>query len=656
MKKIIIVNIILALCFSQINEVKSQGCSSFTTLNVSTGIDASGANLATPGAIDPFWQLTNIAPPSVNGGGGINIPNGYTILSGASVGLSNWCEIPGTVSLNVIPDHNFFENNLIPAQPWKFRRRFSVRAAGTITISGSYIGDDQSELHICDPTGAILFTDNQAGWNSIKEFSSTLQVSPGCYFIELELTNVGNGYMGFAVNATVASSSNILGNPSQSCCNGSIISGQKWIDQNCDGIINDGDTPGSGWTINLLSGSSVIQTTITDINGQYYFNNVPLGNYTVTEVNQPGFIPKNPVSGSQTVNITQGNSVMIINFLNCLPPPCNCNQNLTPVLTWQTANGSENRNLACNQIYTNQLECYKAYTINVNNPCGNGANCAPDEVITTITYPNGTVSTSSSLTGVPLIVNALTGDYVISIRVRCNGVWCQECKMTFKQTKSCQPACSNCKINGQDKVQATFNASGSNASTQNFPAATSLNASFLLGGGADTYTQLRVNVVDIQLSSDNPACLQCYNKTNQWGSIIAGNLSIGGFTTSSTTYNSIATSNPYNSSREIIFDAATPVAIPSATTLNLNMQIPGANPISCCCINMKIFIKITYRNNKCEECSKIVRVDLTQCSTGGTGTVTFNNNATGPLQYRIASPNRDANKPVNFSSENVNKN
>ncbi|MGB5048680.1 MAG: hypothetical protein WBO46_07085, partial [Caldilineaceae bacterium] len=70
---------------------------------------------------------------------------------------------------------------------------------------------------------------------------------------------------------------------------------------------------------------------------------------------------------------------------------------------------------------------------------------------------------------------------------------------------------------------------------------------------------------------------------------------------------------------------------------------------------MKVFIKITYRNNKCEECSKIVRVDLTQCYTNGTGSVTFNNNATGPIQYMIAAPNKDANKPVNFSPAGINK-
>lgn len=40
----------------------------------------------------------------------------------------------------------------------------------------------------------------------------------------------------------------------------------------------------NGWTVQLLSGSTVIATTTTDANGKFAFNNIPIGTYTVHEV------------------------------------------------------------------------------------------------------------------------------------------------------------------------------------------------------------------------------------------------------------------------------------------------------------------------------------------------------------------------------------
>jgi hypothetical protein len=338
--------------------------------------------------------------------------------------------------------------------------------------------------------------------------------------------------------------------------------------------------------------------------------------------------------------------------VNC----CNCQQNISPILFWETSTGNDSLALECGKTFSNKLDCFKTYIIKVKNPCG--ITCAPDEVITTITYPNGTIATSSSVVGVPLSIATLTGNYAVSIKVKCHGIWCNECKFTFNQTKTCQPVCDNC---AESKPQALFVKDNSTVTVKTFPAASTLNAGILLGSVADTYTQIRVNVVDVQISSDNPACLQCYNNPNQWGSILAGNLAIAGFTAASTTYGTIPTTSGYNNSREIIFNAAVPTAVPMGTDLNLNISVPGVNPISCCCIKIKIFLKVTYRNNKCEECSKVIRIDFTECpptQPGGTGgTVTFiDPTNTGWPQRMIAAPNKDASNPVNFSSGSVNKN
>jgi hypothetical protein len=765
MKKIImILSTILVICILGLNSITAQNCGDLKTLEISTGINSSGVNLATTGLIDPFWQLTNVAPPSINGAGGINIPNAYTIPSGGT-----WVDIPGTVAVNVINTSSFNDNNTNPAQPWRFRRKFSVSSAASIIVSGSYTADDASVLNICDPSGVVLFTDNQAGWNVVKTFSTTLQVKQGCYYVEIELKNIGQGAMGFAVDANVTSPSNVLGNPSQACCTGSIISGQKWIDNNCDGVINSGDTPGVGWTFNLLSGSTIIQTTATNAFGEFYFNNVLPGTYTISEVNQIGFTPKNPVSGNQAVTVLASTPVSIVYFLNCknqLPPctcgqwgstgysingiknkfscnaapvqlqanqgdlfkltpqyfctgwaatpPCNttikydiyypkggtslnvntitdlkldscgiirivmkptcggvacppceftinvncckCKQEFNPMLIWASGNPNGNANfldLKCGETYTDKLECFKQYYFYVDNPCGD--NCSPDTVVTTIVYPSGATTVAYDLFSGVLIANQ-TGTYTVTIKVKCNGKWCAPCVIKFVQTKKCDPPCDNCK----DKVKTEFDAGTSTVNVKNYPAASTLNALILLNGGADTYTQVRVNIVDFQISSDNPACLQCYNTPNQWGSLINGSLL--SFTPAITNYASVSAFSPLNNPREIVFSAATPIAIPTDSPLNLTINLPGINTLSCCCIYIVLYVKITYRNNKCEECTKIERISLKICPktngdtgtpTNGGGTVTFEPTG-GQPQYRMHAPSKEDAKILNVNPNTKN--
>lgn len=314
--------------------------------------------------------------------------------------------------------------------------------------------------------------------------------------------------------------------------------------------------------------------------------------------------------------------------VNC----CACEQTLHPVLIWDSRVGAE---FPCGSTYTDQLVCFKPYSIKVQNPCGE--NCQPDSIITKITYPGGAVVTSYSLAGTTLIAN-LVGTYTISLKVKCNGKWCKECILKFVQTKKCEPPCDNCKINGQEKVKAGFNPSNPPTSytVGTFPAPTTLNAGFFLGGGTDTYTQIRANIVDIQVTSDNPACLQCYNTPNQWGSITAGNLNgLNGVPTAGSAHQANANNNP----REIVFNPTAPVTIPMMTPMMLNLQLPGVNPLSCCCIHITVFVKITFRNNKCEECSKIINIEFDEC--GPNGNQSPNLQFGGHPQYRQHAPSNE---------------
>jgi len=61
---------------------------------------------------------------------------------------------------------------------------------------------------------------------------------------------------------------------------------------------NSGDTNMSSVLISLLDNSGfVIRTTLTDTSGNYLFSSLPSGNYTVVELNPPGFVDVSDVDG-----------------------------------------------------------------------------------------------------------------------------------------------------------------------------------------------------------------------------------------------------------------------------------------------------------------------------------------------------------------------
>ena len=769
MKKIAIIFFAFLLATTYSKGQNCINCNGSNSLELTTGLNTSGTLIpmpttATGGVTDPFWQLINVAPPSTNGSGGILIPNAYTIMFGTPAWSPAWLNIPGAQALSLIQNHNFSTNNSIASQPWKFVRKFLLCKDAQVHFVVDHIGDDVDTLKIYNSTGALIYSSTGLGHSTVKHFDVTLDMKAGCSKIVVDLINVGAVLTGFSVKANLTVTNNSLSNPNLVCCNNSIISGQKIIDNNCDGIFNSGDVPGIGWTFNLMNGSTIVQTAITDINGEFTFFDVPNGTYSVNEVIQTGYTPKTPISGQQTVTITQGNSVTNIQFLNCknsnLPtcscgqwgsigytlnnngnkfscnngsttviqanqgdifslfpnytcngatvaqpciaefkydvyfpnggvlhdvknikdkkldscgltrvvmtpycggvacPPCeftinvnccSCAQTLSPFLLWfekapSGAGQTKRMSLTCGETYTDKLDCFKTYYLKTVNPCGE--NCTPDEYITTIKFTPAVGSGASgyTTTGSTLIAN-IPGKYEVTIKVKCNGVWCKECKITFIQTKKCEPPCDNCK----DKVQVRFDPAPSTATPKMFPATTSINAAFLLGGGTDTYTQVRFNVVDVQLSSDNPLCLQCYNTPNQWGSITGGSLT--GFTPTVTNYSGVGTLNPNNNPREIVFNAATPTAVTNFTGMNINLTIPGYNPISCCCIKIVVFVKVTFRNNKCEECSKTIPIEITECppnANNPNGSGTTITQLTGQPQFKQHAPDKD---DVNKTSE-----
>ncbi|MBF2056431.1 MAG: carboxypeptidase regulatory-like domain-containing protein [Cyanobacterium sp. T60_A2020_053] len=75
------------------------------------------------------------------------------------------------------------------------------------------------------------------------------------------------------------------------------ISGTVLEDANDDGMIDGGDTPISGVTVELLDGTTVIATDVTDGNGNYSFEGIENGNYTIRQTQPAGFDSVTDVDG-----------------------------------------------------------------------------------------------------------------------------------------------------------------------------------------------------------------------------------------------------------------------------------------------------------------------------------------------------------------------
>ncbi|MDP3998055.1 MAG: SdrD B-like domain-containing protein, partial [bacterium] len=90
------------------------------------------------------------------------------------------------------------------------------------------------------------------------------------------------------------------------------ISGQKFEDENGDGLKDEGENGLENWTINLTG--TVNTSTVTDADGNYSFEDLPAGDYSVSETQKPGWtlttttsIPVNLANGQPVTGVDFGN-------------------------------------------------------------------------------------------------------------------------------------------------------------------------------------------------------------------------------------------------------------------------------------------------------------------------------------------------------------
>ncbi len=88
------------------------------------------------------------------------------------------------------------------------------------------------------------------------------------------------------------------------------VSGEVFDDLNDDGTLDPGDPGLAGWTVNLLNSlSKVVATTTTDSSGDYSFDDLGPGLYSIAAVAQPGYVQTAPSSGPISVTASSGGTL-----------------------------------------------------------------------------------------------------------------------------------------------------------------------------------------------------------------------------------------------------------------------------------------------------------------------------------------------------------
>ena len=84
-----------------------------------------------------------------------------------------------------------------------------------------------------------------------------------------------------------------LGNPTLGCATPTFleIGNRVWVDTNQDGIQDPCETPLAGVQVSLYQSGTLVATTTTDANGEYYFNNNPVSSTVAGTVSTTSLLP-----------------------------------------------------------------------------------------------------------------------------------------------------------------------------------------------------------------------------------------------------------------------------------------------------------------------------------------------------------------------------
>lgn len=307
-------------------------CTASNQVSFTTGVDAAGAPIAPGlGVVDQSWQLIN-NPPLVGCTNAVqNTINGSAyLMNHNSSGPNSWVNQSGATTLapvDIGTTSGFGCNNIAvgggAVVPYIFDRLFCICQDEEVKLDLTFKGDDTLRLELVDLiSNTVIATSPGYRYpNPPQNFTYSGFLPAGSYALRAYLMNTNRTTLGFSVigNMTNASGKNTILSEGACCVSNPLVI-TKILDDNCNGEVDQGDQVGVGWRFDVTnSAGSLVASGQTNGNGNLIINDLPVGTYTITEVNQSGWTPGNPSSGAMTVNVTD--SLNQVYFYNC-PKPC----------------------------------------------------------------------------------------------------------------------------------------------------------------------------------------------------------------------------------------------------------------------------------------------------------------------------------------------
>jgi hypothetical protein len=243
--------------------------------------------------------------------------------------------------------------------------------------------------------------------------------------------------------------------------------------------------------------------------------------------------------------------------------------------------------VACGGKFTG--ECLKNYTFTSSFTCPD--NCTGSSTIRVVSPDKK--DTTGAISNFQFTEK---GDWQVLMYTRCGDTNCDTCKFTITIPPCVCPPPECC------KDQVSFGGNASIKMTATGTGSVLTIASTITAGSTMGYKEVRIDVLDVAIESENknPACMGCLTNPRQWASIQRAY--VNGFTLSQEI-------PQMNNPREVRFISSTPKPL-NNTPFGFHIILPPPSTLECCKLYAVVTIKITVRDDQCRECTFISRTKL----------------------------------------------
>jgi len=220
----------------------------------------------------------------------------------------------GNAEINTIAGVVFIDNN-----------SNGVIEPGDIGLSNSTVYLDLNENGIFDPDEPFRVTSDrgQYNFNTLPPDTYVVRVVPQPGFTQTTPDPVIVVTSGEDANFI-----NIGQAPATPLLQGDLI-GNKFNDFNSNGVLDPGEPGLPNFTLYLdLNGNNILDpnepASISNVAGDFSFNNPPVGTYFLREIPQAGFVQTTPdqqITILEPINVLQGDPPIVLNVGNAVIPP-----------------------------------------------------------------------------------------------------------------------------------------------------------------------------------------------------------------------------------------------------------------------------------------------------------------------------------------------